>query len=100
MDPVEVEAFLACARGHDIGKAVGLQRFGLPVTVERTVVIGLTEHDVVGARIVWGFIGFGVVGSHVPGGPFVATLFRRRLKQRVFRHFLGKEGVELEIAEL
>ena len=98
-DAVEIEAFLAAARRHDVGEAVGFQRFGLPVHVERTIVIGLAHDQVVGAGIVGRLVAAVIIGDKIAGRLLVGLL-GARFQQRVFGQLLGEEGIELEVAEL
>ena len=100
LDPVEIEGFLAAARRHDVGEAVGLERFAGPVDVERAVVVGLPEDQIVGAGIVRRLVAVDVVRGEIAGAAAHRGSSDRRFEQRVLRQLLGDEGVELEIAEL
>ena len=77
LDAVEIEAFLAAARRHDVREAVGLERFRLPVDVERAVVVGLTRDEIVRAGIVGSLVTTAVVADEVAGGLLVRLVGTR-----------------------
>ena len=81
LDPIEIESLFASARGHHVGKAVGLQRLGLPVAVEWPVVIGLSENDLVSARVFRRLFAIAVIDEIA--WRLLAAFFRRRFEQRV-----------------
>jgi hypothetical protein len=99
LDALEVERLIAGRRPDNVCEAVGFECFGGPVAVERTVVVGVAEDQVVGTGIVGRVVALGLVSGEIAVGRF-ASLVRLPFEQWVLRQFLGDEGLELEIAEL
>ena len=95
---VEVERFVARRRPTDVGEAVGFQRFRRPVHVERPVVVGLAEDEVVGAGIVGRFVSLANPRRRRIAGGLALVVAGARFEQRVLRQLLGDKRLELEVA--
>jgi hypothetical protein len=86
---LEVEALVAQRRADYVGKAVGLERFGGWVEVERPIVVGLGQDQIVGAGLLCRLVAVELL-IVVSGGRLLGiAIADRGFEQRVLRHLLG-----------